>query len=196
MTYNEFITQYPWADLILKIFSDIAPVVVAILAIVINNKKSSTRDKRNKKIDMIVSYEKLLIDKISELEDTFDDLLDSFLCVLKCDDSINAKRACETYDLFKGKVLRCSIELYNLSFCVSEIVKENVNSKDITNDIKLVMKSMDKLIKKHFAGDCLNDMCDIEKEEVREIKDDIIDLKSWLTVDIKRLMEKTYDLLK
>lgn len=65
MTYIELIEQYPCIDLILKLFSEIAPVLVAILAIVINNWKSSTRDKRNKKIDMIVNSENLLIEKIS-----------------------------------------------------------------------------------------------------------------------------------
>lgn len=196
MTYNEFIVQYPWVDLILKIFSDIAPVVVAILAIVINNKKSSTRDKRNKKIDMIVNYENLLIDKIGKLEAAIDDLLDSFVRVLNSDGSINAIRVFETYDLCKDKVSSCNMELYNLSFCTSEIVKENVNGKDISDDIKQVVGSMDELIHRHLSEHCLNGMCDIEKQEVRKIKDDIIDLKSWLTIDMKRVMEKTYDLLK
>ena len=196
MTYNEFIAQYPWADLALELFGNIAPVVVAILAIIVNNAKSSKRDKRNKKIDMIVSYEKLLIDKISELEGLLDDLHDAFSGILKCEDYDNIKSACEVYDSAKGKVVKCNIELYNLSFCASEILRENVNSKDISDDIKAVINSMENIIKRHLSDGALNGMCDSERQAAKKIKDDIIDAKSWLSVDMKRVMEKTFDLLK
>lgn len=148
MTYNKFITQYPWVDFILMLFGNIAPVVVAIVAIIVNNTKSSKRDKRNKKIDMIVNYENLLINKISELEEALDDLLDAFLGILKCEKYDSIQQVCETYDSSKRKLLKCNIiELYNLSFCASEILKENVNSKDILEDIKAINNSFQKVIK-------------------------------------------------
>lgn len=196
MTYNKFITQYPWVDFILMLFGNIAPVVVAIVAIIVNNTKSSKRDKRNKKIDMIVNYENLLINKISELEEALDDLLDAFLGILKCEKYDSIKQVCETYDSSKRKLLKCNIELYNLSFCASEILKENVNSKDILEDIKAIINTMDEIIKKHLSDSALNGICDSEKQGVEKIKDDIIEAKSWLSVDIKRVMEKTFDLLK
>lgn len=196
MTYDEFIMQYPVADLILEIFSTIAPVVVAILAIIINNIKSSERDKRNKKIDMIVNYENMLIDKISELQQMLDNLHDEFLNTLECENTVSMKNAYETYELYKGKVLRCNIELYNLSFCADEILEENVNSKDISDDIKEVIKSMEAMIKMHINTMGEEDIVDRKTKEIGKIKNDIIDLKSWLTVDIKRVMEKTFKMLK
>ena len=53
MTYNEFILRYPCVDLVMGF----APVLVAILAIIINNWRSAVRDKKNKKIDIIINYE-------------------------------------------------------------------------------------------------------------------------------------------
>lgn len=196
MTYDEFIMQYPVADLILKIFSTIAPVVVAILAIIINNIKSSERDKRNKKIDMIVNYENMLIDKISELQQMLDNLCDEFLNTLKCEDMVSIKNAYETYGIYKGKVLRCNIELYNLSFCADEILEENVNCIDISDDIKEAIKSMEAIIKMHINTMGEKDIIERKTKEIEKIKDDIIDLKSWLIVDIKRVMEKTFKMLK
>lgn len=55
---------------------------------------------------------------------------------------------------------------------------------------------MDEIIKKHLSDSALNGICDSEKQGVEKIKDDIIEAKSWLSVDIKRVMEKTFDLLK
>lgn len=46
MSYNDFIAQYPYVDLFLEFFGKIVPVAVAIIAIIVNNAKSSNRDKR------------------------------------------------------------------------------------------------------------------------------------------------------
>lgn len=196
MTYNEFIIQYPAVDVIIKIFSSVAPTAVAVLAIIVNNIKSSKRDKRNKKLDMIVNYENMLIDKISELQHEMDNLYNEFFYVLKCKDTISIKNTYETYKTHKGEVIKCNIELYNLSFCADEILEENVNSKDIFEDIKEVIKSMEIMIKMYINTIGDKNAYDRKIKEVQKIKNDIIDLKSWLTVDTKRVMEKTFKMLK
>ena len=40
------------------------------------------------------------------------------------------------------------------------------------------------------------DCADIEKIEVKEMRNQMIDMKSWLAVDMKRVIEKTFALLK
>ena len=202
MSYNDFIAQYPYVDLFLEFFGKIVPVVVAIIAIIVNNAKSSNRDKRNKKIDMIVHYENLLIDKISELENSLDGLLDSFIKILRAQKNkknINKLEGeFDAYNLSKERVQKCNIELYNLSFCASEILKENVNSKDISDDISGIIKSMENILEKYLLGGELDDASNNQNivQGIHQIRDDIIEVKSWLSVDIKRIMENTFNLLR
>lgn len=201
MSYNDFIAQYPCVDLFLEFFGKIVPVAVAIIAIIVNNAKSSNRDKRNKKIDMIVHYENLLIDKISELENSLDGLLDSFIKILRAQKNkknINKLEGeFDAYNLSKERVQKCNIELYNLSFCASEILKENVNSKDISDDISGIIKSMENILEKYLLGVELDDSSNNQNivQGIHQIRDDIIEVKSWLSVDIKRIMENTFNLL-
>lgn len=196
MTYVDLVTRYPWVDLMLEMFSKIVPVVVAVLAIIVNNTNSSKRDKRNKKIDMIVSYENMLVDKISALEDALDDLLDLFYEVLKCRCDKRIEIVYEKYRLAKGNVLKCNIELFNLTFCASEILKENVDSKDIMEDIKSIVKSMENMIENHMVDGILNGLDEDWVKDAKQIKNEVIEVKSWLSVDIKRVMEKTFNMLK
>ena len=201
MSYNDFIAQYPCVDLFLEFFGKIVPVAVAIIAIIVNNAKSSNRDKRNKKIDMIVHYENLLIDKISELENSLDGLLDSFIKILRAQKNkknINKLEGeFDAYNLSKERVQKCNIELYNLSFCASEILKENVNSKDISDDISGIIKSMENILEKYLLGVELDDASNNQNivQGIHQIRDDIIEVKSWLSVDLKRIMENTFNLL-
>ena len=196
MTYNELITQRPWIDLVLKLFGEIAPVLVAILAIIINNWKSSRRDRINKKIDMIIKYENLLIDKISIVEHSLEELQNVFRKAMKCRDADKIKEYLNNYDLARGKVLECNVELFNYSFYASEILKENIDTIEIVEDIKKVIISMDEMVVNRFSDKILDEMSEDEKKEINKIKDDTIDIKSWLTIDIKRVMDNTFSLLK
>lgn len=47
MTYKELIEIYPWIDLFMELFKGVAPTIVAICAIVINNVAISKREKKN-----------------------------------------------------------------------------------------------------------------------------------------------------
>lgn len=80
MTYSEFILKYPYIDLIMGF----APVVVAILAIFINNWRSGVRDKKNKRIDIIVKYENTLIEKVSAVDYALDELEKNFRKIMFC----------------------------------------------------------------------------------------------------------------
>ena len=44
MTYDELIILYPMVDLFLELFKGLAPTIVAILAIVVNNALSKKRE--------------------------------------------------------------------------------------------------------------------------------------------------------
>lgn len=150
---------------------------------------------------MIVHYENLLIDKISELENSLDGLLDSFIKILRAQKNkknINKLEGeFDAYNLSKERVQKCNIELYNLSFCASEILKENVNSKDISDDISGIIKSMENILEKYLLGVELDDASNNQNivQGIHQIRDDIIEVKSWLSVDIKRIMENTFNLL-
>ena len=87
--------------------------------------------------------------------------------------------------------------MYNLSFCASEILKENVNSKDISDDISGIIKSMENILEKYLLGVELDDASNNQNrvQGIHQIRDDIIEVKSWLSVDIKRIMENTFNLL-
>lgn len=197
MTYKELVIQYPWIDLILELFSKIVPVAVAILAIIINNTQSSKRDKKNKKVDMIVSYENMLVGKISLLETSLDDLYDTFCAIFRQKNKDKIKDAYKKYEVERTNVINCNIELYNLTFCASDILAENVDGKDISEEVKAIIDSMQGIIVKHISQDLsIVKLSDETMEKNKQIKKDINELKAWLSVDIKRIMEKTLSMLE
>lgn len=67
MTYDQFILQYPWFDLILELFKGIVPTMVALSAIFINNRRAIKRDINNKKKDILVNINNTMLTKFIEL---------------------------------------------------------------------------------------------------------------------------------
>lgn len=192
VAYSELVNKYPIVDLIMNF----APVVVAILAIIINNWRSSVRDKRNKQIDIIINYESMLIDKISNVEYRLDKLLDAFSLAMKCRDDRKIRALLKDYDSAKNEVLKCSIELYNFSFQASDILKNNVNGQDITDDIKEVLELINKMFENHFADGQINELTEYEETKEKEIKNKIFSTKAWMTVKIQSIINETYTMLK
>lgn len=197
MTYDKFIELYPWFDLFLELFKGVVPTFVAILAIAVNNYKSNKRDKRNKRIDMIIKYEEGLIEKISLLESVLEEVYDSFSDVLKCKDINDLSLLCSKYDDYKSKLIKINIELYNFTFCAQDILEATIDSKEISDDIRDIIKSMEQVVGNHAENNGpLTGISEHERIKIKEIRDDIIKFNSWHALDMKRIQEKMYSLIK
>ena len=196
MTYNDFIALHPWVDLGLKLFGTFAPVIVAILAIIINNSKSSKRDKLNKKLDMIANCENILIQKVSLMEYAMIELIDKFGDVLQCTTIEKVKPLLNDYKSAKSEALKSLVELYSYSISASGILYENIDAKDMSNELRTIIKSMDEMITTHVVRNGLSRMGEEEIKKANAIKDDYNDFKAWQTIKIKTIMEKTFELLK
>ena len=196
MTYNDFITLYPWADLWLNLFGTFAPVIVAIFAIIINNSKSSKRDKLNKKLDMIANCENILIQKVSLMECAMDELIDKFEDVLQCTTIEKARHLLKDYKSAKSEALKSLMELYNYSTAASGILYENIDAEDIGSEIRTIIKLIDEMVVTHVIRNGLKRMGNEEIKKADKIKDDYDSFKAWQVVKIQTIMEKTFELLK
>ena len=196
MTYNDFITLYPWADLWLNLFGTFAPVIVAIFAIIINNSKSSKRDKLNKKLDMIANCENILIQKVSLMECAMDELIDKFEDVLQCTTIEKARHLLKDYKSAKSEALKSLMELYNYSTVASGILYENIDAEDIGSEIRTIIKLIDEMVVTHVIRNGLKRMGNEEIKKANKIKDDYASFEAWQAVKIQTIMEKTFELLK
>ena len=196
MTYNDFIALHPWVDLTLNLFETFAPVIVAILAIIINNSKSSKRDKLNKKLDMIVNCENILIQKVSLMECAMGELIDKFGDVLQCTTIEKVRPLLNDYKSAKSEALKSLMELYNYSTSATGILYENIDAEDIGSEIRTIIKSIDEMIVTHVTRNGLRRMGDEEIKKANTIKDDYDSFKAWQAVKIQTIMEKTFELVK
>ena len=69
MNYSQLIEMYPWVDLSLELFKGLAPTIVAVLAIFINNKQAKKRDSENRQN---LKSRQLAESKIKVLENMLD----------------------------------------------------------------------------------------------------------------------------
>ena len=191
MTFNEFIFRYPCVDLVMGF----APVLVAILAIIINNWRSGVRDKKNKKIDIIINYESMLIEKISKTDRMLDELRESFEGVMQSTNLERSIKYLEKYNYIKGEMLNYNVELFNFCFSASDILYENVDAKDIAADIRSVIKHMNEMVEKRIYEQNFNEISEEDLKKIREIKDEVIEIKSWMQLDVKRIMNKILSML-
>ena len=67
MTYDELVMAYPSIDVFLELFKGIAPTLVALLAIVVNNNKAKNRDKKSRKDALLYNVKKEMLEKFIEL---------------------------------------------------------------------------------------------------------------------------------
>lgn len=196
MSYDKFIELYPWFDLYLELFKGVVPTFVAILAIAVNNYKSNKRDKRNKRIDMIIKYEGGLIDKISLLESVLQEAYETFCDILNCKDNNELEQLCSKYDNYKSTLFKLNIELYNFTYCAEDILEATIDSKEISGDIKDLIKSMEQIIIDHAQNGPLAGITELESIKIKEIRGVIVDFNSWRALDMKRIQAKMYCLIK
>lgn len=197
MSFNEFLQVHQWFEFGWEIFKGVAPTLVAVLAIVINNLKSSKRDKRNKKIDVIVTYENLLVEKISSLENLLDDLNFAFSEIFKCTEKEKLSDICNRFDLAKKELIGGSLEVYNLTICAESILKENVDGKEVFDTIASIIRTMCDVNSEYLEQTILQPEKNTKRDEkLNQINDDIKNVKVKLTMDMKRIMEKTFSLLE
>ena len=192
MTYNEFISRYPVIDLVMGF----APVVVAILAIVINNWRSGVRDKKNKKIDIIINYENMLIEKISKIDRMLDELREAFESVMQSTNLDEIRKYLDKYNYVKSELLNCNVELFNFCFSTADILYEKVDAKDIVEDIKNVIRHMNEMVEKRIYEKSFDEIREEDMKKIEEIKDEVIEVKSWMQIDVKRIMGKILSMLK
>lgn len=192
MTYSEFILKYPYIDLIMGF----APVVVAILAIFINNWRSGVRDKKNKRIDIIVKYENTLIEKVSAVDYALDELKKKFRKIMSCYNVEELENLLESYGHNKSEVLKCNAELYNYSFCTSDILYEKVNAKDAIKDVENIVEHIDRMVGNRMFEQELEKIKEENVEGIKEIEKEIADIKARIQADVKRIMSKTLEMLK
>ena len=192
MTYSEFILKYPYIDLIMGF----APVVVAILAIFINNWRSGVRDKKNKRSDIIVKYENTLIEKVSAVDYALDELEKNFRKIMFCYNVEELENLLENYKRNKSEVLKCNVELYNYSFCTSDILYEKVNAKDTIKDVETIVEYINRMVGNRMFEQELKKIKEENVEGIKEIEKEIADIKARIQVDVKRIMSKTLEMLK
>jgi len=181
MTYSEFILKYPYIDLIMGF----APVVVAILAIFINNWRSGVRDKKNK-----------LIEKVSAVDYALDELEKNFRKIMFCYNVEELENLLENYKRNKSEVLKCNVELYNYSFCTSDILYEKVNAKDTIKDVETIVVYINRMVGNRMFEQELKKIKEENVEGIKEIEKEIADIKARIQVDVKRIMSKTLEMLK
>lgn len=67
MTYNELIQAHPYIDIFMEFFKGIAPTLVALLAIMINNYKAKKREEKGRKENLLYNVKKEMLDKFTAL---------------------------------------------------------------------------------------------------------------------------------
>lgn len=75
MTHEELVNIYPCVDLFLELFKGLAPTIVAVLAIIINNSISVKRDRKTNKIN---KEKKVAEGKITVLNEMLDKYIKLF----------------------------------------------------------------------------------------------------------------------
>ena len=89
MNYISFISKYPYIDLILELFKGVAPTIVALLAIRINNDRANKRDLRKQttdiKINTLLKLEEHVINFNNVIYDVGKEFLDYMQWVDKKD---------------------------------------------------------------------------------------------------------------
>ncbi|WP_333960591.1 hypothetical protein [Clostridium perfringens] len=129
MNYTDFIQLHPWADLIIELFKDIMPTVVALLAIYFNNKMAAKREKNKNKIDIKV---KALINLQNAAIDVNNKLFDAgreFLNYMHFLDSEQIKE--ENWSKYYQKLSEMLMASRRL-LIISEMEYEKIRVKDIS----------------------------------------------------------------
>lgn len=91
-----------------ELFKGIAPVAVAIAAIVINNKRSEERDKRSKKIEILLSWEQNLFKRLEEFNSSIDVACAEVISIINdfCREKISAKNAGDSITKITNELMR------------------------------------------------------------------------------------------
>ena len=92
-------------------------------------------------------------------------------------------------------MLNYNVELFNFCFSASDILDENVDAKDIAADIRSVIKHMNEMVEKRIYEQNFNEISEEDLKKIREIKDEVIEIKSWMQLDVKRIMNKILSML-
>lgn len=195
MTYNNFIEwvfRTDWLD----VFGKVAPVVVAIFAIFINNSNSSKRDKLNKKLDMIANYENILIHKVTLTECAMDELLERFRNALQCTARDDVKHVLYEYYSAENRVLKCCKELFNYSICASGILKENIDARAMEDNIQILVKSMHKMVNTQVYVNSFRKMEKEEEQNFKDIIEAVNDVKAEMIKSVKDIMNESFAMLK
>lgn len=204
MTYEELIEIYPCIDLFLELFKGLAPTIVAVLAIIINNVAINSREKKSQAESRIKRINETRIIVLNQMLDRYMDLMHAFwvngtnlILVLSSDDtSDNAEKmkcfenslyqtqfkAQEILDYFKS-----TMELYEFSIGCDATLKD-VN--EFVNKLIDISEKYENLYKLKDL-DKKNKLLDVATEE---IKDAAIDVNAWTHVIIYNISKKIKEL--
>ncbi|MFR8725817.1 MAG: hypothetical protein ACLVEZ_05490, partial [Mediterraneibacter faecis] len=100
------------------------------------------------------------------------------------------------YKRNKSEVLKCNVELYNYSFCTSDILYEKVNAKDTIKDVETIVEYINRMVGNRMFEQELKKIKEENVEGIKEIEKEIADIKARIQVDVKRIMSKTLEMLK
>lgn len=204
MTYDELIALYPFVDLFLELFKGLAPTIVAVLAIIINNSIAVKRDKRanvlskNKKINEgKIAVLNEMLHKHIELSQLRSHILDSLELIKDTrnrDEILNiGDRLKSDIYLFKDKVLEISdynyamVSRYDLCFDINKTVDEAVKFMDEV--ISISIKSCELYSSESEEKRVTERNIECRIEEIRSIKFCTINM-IYLGMEIKKLYEE------
>lgn len=206
MTYAELIAQYPCIDLCLELFKGLAPTIVAVLAIIINNSIASKRDKQNavrnttrKICEAKVTILNTMLDKYIELSQLFWVCGTHLILYLSY---IGDKRSDKEFESFENTLYQFQFKAQEIYDYYSSMMKQYefcIGCNATLTDTNAFAEDLSRIAEKYI--DILENKTGNQKEVILDgARDEILEatteVKAWtnvIMVDISKEIKRLYE---
>ena len=204
MTYEELVKFYPCVDLFLELFKGLAPTIVAVLAIIINNSVSARRDKKANKINKEKKIAEGKITVLNEMLDKYIKLSQLFwmsgthlILYLSCTDSEERKQKNKDFEQSLYEFQFKSQEIYDYFASMMKQYDLGIGCDSSVKDANRFANELITICEKYdnsyeiTNNDVKNEILDKARDE---IKDATIDVKAWTNVIMVEISKKIKEL--